>query len=74
MGIDPLSAHFFDEIGESIGVTIEVGVIDLEYIACKDDFGSFTGAGDDGFDFVGSEVLCFIDNEAGFHKATSANV
>lgn len=74
MGVEFLAFHAFDEVGEAVGLGVEVGVVDLEDVAGEDDFGAFAGAGDDGFDFVGGEVLGFVDDEVDAVEAAAADV
>lgn len=51
-----------NEVHKAVARGIEVRVIDLVRVACENDLGVFTRTRDDGFDLVGSEVLCFIDD------------
>ena len=51
-----------DGVNEAVACGVEVGVIDLVRVAGEDDLGVFASAGDDGFDFVGGEVLRFIND------------
>lgn len=49
-------------------------MIDLVGVACEDDLGVFTCTGDDGLDFVGREVLGFIDDHVLSWDGASADV
>ena len=42
-------------------------------IAREDDFGTLAGAGENGFDFVGGEVLGFVHNQKLFGNRTTPN-
>lgn len=50
------------DIGEAVTRGIDVGIINLLGIAGQHYFGACTCAGQNGFNFVGSEVLGLIHN------------
>lgn len=60
-----LPSHFFNDIGEAVGAFGEVGVVDLAWVTKQNDFGSFSGTGNDAFDFVFGEVLSLVDDHEG---------
>jgi len=66
--------HSFDEVAEAVGGGVEIGVVDLVDVAGEDDLGAFAGPGDNGFDFVGGEVLDFIDDHELVGDGAAADV
>lgn len=74
VGEELLAAHLVDKVGQAIGEGIEVGRIDLLYVAGKDHLGAFPRAGDDGFDLVRGKVLGFINDEKDVREAAAADI
>lgn len=65
--------HFFCRIHEAVGPLIEKWPVNLVGVAEKNDFGAFSGAGNNAFDLVGCHVLGFIDDQIGFFKRPAAD-
>jgi hypothetical protein len=46
MGVQMLSAHFFDQVAQAVGLRVQVGMIYLMHVTGKDDLGVLSGTGD----------------------------
>lgn len=74
VGVKRLSLHLGDQIAQAVGMTVQVRMVDLEDIAGEDDLGALPGPGDNGLDFVRSQVLGLVDNEEDFDQGAPPDV
>ena len=65
---------FLNGKGQPVGIGIEIWIIDLLGIAGKDNFSTLTHTADNGFNFMGGEVLGSIDNHKLMGNTASANL
>ncbi len=49
MGIEWLPFHLFDDIGQPVCLAVQIGMINLENVPGKNNFGAFTGPRNNGF-------------------------
>jgi hypothetical protein len=59
---------------QSIGAGIHVGIIDLVGVAGEDHFGALSRAGQNGFHFMGRQVLGLVHDEELLRNAATTNV
>ena len=69
-----LAGHLFTEVRESVGIHVQIRLVDLEYVTGKYHFGTFAGTGYYGLDFVRGEILCFVYNEIHFSETPAPDV
>src|SRR5690554_5419338 len=74
MSENVLSLHFVSEVSEPVAEHIKVRRINLMDVSCKHHFCSFTCSCNNGFYFVGSKVLSFIDDKKYFRQASSPDI
>ena len=41
-----LPVHLLAQVGQSVGPLVQIGLIDLEYVACEDHLGAFSRSGE----------------------------
>ena len=68
-----LVPHAVNHIDQSVGLAVQVGLVNLLDIAGEHHLGTFSGTGDDGFDFMRGQVLGFVNDAVGFAQASSAD-
>ena len=69
-----LTFHFFTKMRESVGPFVKIRLINLEYIACENHLGAFSGPGYDCLDFVRREVLRLVADEIDFAQTSASDV
>ena len=69
-----LAGHFFTEVGQPVGIHVQIRLVDLENVAGEYHFCPFSGPCDDGLYFMRSQVLGFIDYEIHFPQAAPADI
>src|SRR5690606_38440674 len=74
MGVQLGVFQSVDQGGQTVALGVQIWCIDLVYVAREDDLAVFSGKGNTGFDLMGREVLCFVDNEENIGMASSAYV
>ena len=74
MSVDGLPHHAIDQVAQTVRQRIQVRLIDLLDVSGEDDLRPFPGPRDDGLDFVGRQVLGFVDDKEHPLQAAAADV
>ena len=74
MGKELVPFEFVDQVAQTIGLLIEIGRIDLPYIAGENELGIFSCPGNDRLDLMRSKVLRFVHNEDHIAQTSSSDV
>ena len=74
MAIQFFSAQAVDDVGQPVGLLIQVRRVDLTDVAGEDDFGVLACTGDDGLDLMWCEVLGLVDDENHVGQRAAADV
>ncbi len=69
-----LPPHFFDEIAQTVGLGVQVGMIYLMDIPGKNDLRVLASPGNDGFHLMGGQILGLINNDIHLDQTPASNI
>ena len=68
------AVKFVADVSQTIGIFIQIWLVYLLNIAGEHNLSAFSGTGNNGFYLMRCQVLCFINDEICFLKASTSDI